>query len=420
MKLSKYVKLGLLMAFCITALVWGLSYLKGHDFFKPVDYYYTRYHKVDGLLESSHITVNGYRVGNVKKIAFAADKSGDLIVTFMINNDFKIPVHSVARIVSSDIMGTRAVKLVYADNSMSYTPGDTIPGEIESDLKEQVSLQVLPLKKKAEELLSTIDSAITVLTVIFNEDARKNLSESFRNINQTISNLEKTSATINELMSLEKSSISHFFDNMEQITGTMKDNSARFDNIIRNLSSISDTLAKLPLSPVVNNMSKAVNSLQGILSKINSDQSTAGLLFNDDELYYNITGLTSSLERLLSDIRSNPKRYLHISAIDLGKDVYINATPVQSAQNLNISFKVRLVSSTTQLQIQSPVFTGLGPVEEFVSNGSYSYFTSNSYNYQETEKLLTTAQRNFPDATIVAYRDGKEINLEKALRLLKK
>jgi phospholipid/cholesterol/gamma-HCH transport system substrate-binding protein len=419
MKLSKYVKLGLLMAFSITALVWGLSYLKGHDFFKPVDYYFTRYHKVDGLLESSHVTVNGYRVGNVKKIEFAADKSGDLIVTFMINNDFKIPVNSVARIVSSDIMGTRAVKLVYAYNSRNYTPGDTIPGEIESDLKEQVSLQVLPLKKKAEELLSTIDSAITVLTVIFNEDARKNLSESFRNINQTISNLEKTSATINELMGQEKSSISHFIDNMEQITGTMKDNSARFDNIIRNLSSISDTLAQLPLSPVVNNMAMAVNSVQNILSKINSDQSTAGLLFNDDELYYNITGLTSSLERLLSDIRSNPKRYLHISAFDLGKDVFINATPLQTAQHLNISFKVRLVSSTTQLQIQSPVFKGLQPVEEFVSNGSYSYYAGNSHNYEEIEKLLTTARRNFPDATIVTYRDGKEIKLEKALRLLK-
>lgn len=419
MKLSKYVKLGLLMAFSIFTLVWGLSYLKGHDFFKPVNYYFTRYHKIDGLLESSHVTVNGYRVGNVKKIEFAGDKSGDLIVTFMIDNDFKIPLNSVARIVSSDIMGTRAVKLIFAYNSGYYTPGDTIPGEIESDLKEQVSLQVLPLKKKAEELLSTIDSAITVLTVIFNEDARKNLSESFKNINQTISNLEQTSKVINDLMNQEKTSISHFIDNMDGITTTLKDNSVRFDNIIRNLSAISDTLAKLPLSPVVNNMSKAVNSLQNILSKITSDKSTAGLLFNDDELYYNITGLTSSLERLLSDIRKNPKRYLHISAIDLGKDVYISASPVQTAQNMNITFKVRLFSSAVQMQTQSPIFSGLGPIEEFDSNGSFTYFAGNSSNYQDIEKMLTVAQRNFPDATIAAYRDGKEIKLEKALRILK-
>ena len=184
MKLSKYVKLGILMVFTIFVLIWGLSYLKGHDFFKPVDYYYSRYERVDGLQESSLVTVNGYRVGNVKDIRFANDKSGDLIVTFMIDNDFRIPVKSIARIVSSDIMGSRSVKLVFSGEEAYYQAGDTIPGEIESDLKEQVSMQVLPLKYKAEELLSTLDSAITVLTVIFNEDAREDLAESFENINR--------------------------------------------------------------------------------------------------------------------------------------------------------------------------------------------------------------------------------------------
>jgi phospholipid/cholesterol/gamma-HCH transport system substrate-binding protein len=420
MKVSKYIKLGLLMAFSITALVWGLSYLKGHDFFKPVNYYFTRYHKVDGLQESSHVTVNGYRIGSVRKIVFADDKSGDLIVTFMIDNDFKIPKNSAAHIVSSDIMGTRAVKLIYSNSSEYYLPGDTIPGEIESDLKEQVNMQILPLKKKAEELLSTLDSAITVLTVIFNEDARKNLSESFENINQTILNLEKTSAVISELMIQEKSNITNLIDNMEGITGTLNKNSARFDNVIKNLSSVSDTLASLPFAPMVSDMAKAVNSLQNILSKINSDQSTAGLLFNDDELYYNITGLTSNLERLMTDIRNNPKRYLHFSAFDLGKNVNINTSPSQSGVSQNLFFKVHLVSTTLQLQKESPLFSGLGKVEEFITNGSFSYFAGNTPVFMEIEKILTIAQRNFPDATIVAYKDGKEIKLEKALRLMKK
>lgn len=159
MKISKYAKLGLLMVFSLTALIWGLSYLKGHDFFKPVDYYYTRYERVDGLQESGHVTFNGYRVGSVKNIRFADDRTGDLIVTFMLDNDFRIPVHSAARIVSSDIMGTRSVKLVFSNETSYYQAGDTLPGEIESDLKEQVSLQVLPLKNKAEDLLSTLDSA---------------------------------------------------------------------------------------------------------------------------------------------------------------------------------------------------------------------------------------------------------------------
>ena len=419
MKISKYVKLGLLMFFSIFILVWGLSYLKGHDFFKPVNYYYTRYHKVDGLLESSIVTVNGFRVGTVKNIQFADDRSGDLIVTFSIDDNFKIPRNSAANIVSSDIMGTRAVKLIYSNSPDFYISGDTIPGAIESDLKEQVSLQVLPLKNKAEELLSTIDSAMTVLTVIFNEDARKNLAESFQNINRTVMNLERTSADLQEVLSQEKPNIISLIGNMEAITGSLKNNSARFDNVIRNLSAFSDTLASLPLAPVVNDMAHAVNSLQSILSKINSDKNTAGLLFNDDELYYNLTGLISNLEHLLTDIRNNPKRYVHFSAIDMGKEVYINAPSTSLSSVPNLTFRIRLVSTTSRLQLHSPVFTGLDNVEEFETDGEFSYFTGGNNNFQATEKMLTIAQRNFPDAAIVAYKDGKEIKLEKALRLMK-
>jgi phospholipid/cholesterol/gamma-HCH transport system substrate-binding protein len=420
MKISKYVKIGLLMAFSITALVWGLSYLKGHDFFKPVSYYYARYKRVDGLQESSHVTVNGYRVGNVKKIEFANDKSGDLIVTFLIDNDFKIPSNSAARIISSDIMGTRAVKLLYSPFSKSYyTPGDTIPGEIEGDLKEQVSMQVLPLKNRAEELLSTIDSAITVLTVFFNEDARKNLSESFENINRTILNLEKTSSDLQELMAQKKSNIGNLIGNMEEITSSLKKNSSGFENVVRNLSSFSDTLAKIPFTPIVSDMSQAIYSLQNILGRMNSDSSTVGLLFNDDELYYNITGLTSNLERLMADIRYNPKRYLHFSAVDLGKNVYISPPGKTSAENLNLKFRVLLVSTNTQLPLNAPVFAGLEKIEELKEEGMFSYYTQNSSSYTETDQILTIARRNFPDATIVSYRDGKKIKLQKALRLLK-
>lgn len=420
MKLSKYAKLGLLMLFSIGVLVWGLSYLKGHDFFKPVDYYYTRYQRVDGLQESSHVTVNGYRVGSVKDISFADDKTGDLIVTFMLDNDFRIPTNSIARIVSSDIMGSRSVKLVLSDSPGYFAAGDTLPGEIESDLKEQVSLQVLPLKYKAEELLSTLDSAITVLTVIFNEDARKNLSESFENINNTIYNLEKTSADLQELLAAEKSNISSLVRNMEGFTGTLSDNAGNFSNIVTNLSAFSDTLSAVSFTPVLKDMSEAAGSLQEILASLNSDQSSAGLLFNDDELYQNITGLTANLEHLLTDIRSNPKRYLHFSALDLGKEVYINTSAIPAKDDNRIQFRIHLVSATDRLPLDSPLFAGFEDVEEYETGSVFSYLAGSYTTYADAEKLLTLATRNFPESSIVAFRDGKIIKLEKALRMMKK
>jgi phospholipid/cholesterol/gamma-HCH transport system substrate-binding protein len=420
MKISKYQKLGFVLLFTLTAFVWGLSYLKGHDFFKPVDYYYTRYARVDGLLESSPVTFNGYRVGNVKKIKFTDDNSGDLIVTFLLENSLKIPDKSVVRIVSSDIMGTRSVKLIFNPSETYYTPGDTISGEIESDLKEQVSLQVLPLKKKAEELLSTIDSAITVLTVIFNEDARKNLSESFSNINQTIYNLEKTSADLADLFSQQKENMSNLVRNLNNFTGTLDKNSANFNKIIQNLSSFSDTLATLPIEPVITDLAKAVHNFQDVLTRLNSDKSTLGLLFNDDELYYNLTRLTAQLGNLTTDLKNNPKRYLHFSAVNLGKEVYVNTTGTPAGTKQNIVFKVHLISATEQVPLNSPLFESLDKVEEIEISGAYTYLSGNYANYSDAEKELTKAWRKFPDATIIAFKDGKILPIEKAMRMLKK
>ena len=419
MRGKKYIKLGFLMAFSIFILIWGLSYLKGHDFFKPVSYYYSVYERVDGLVESSSITVNGLKVGSVKSVKFAPDRSGNLIVTLMIDSDFKIPHKSVAQIVSSDIMGTRAIKLLYSKEPTYYASGDTIISDIESDLKEQVSLQILPLKNKAEELLSTLDSAITVLTVIFNEDARKNLSESFENINQAIANIERATGDLALLVSEEKNTISRLTRNLESFSGTLSSNSENFDTILSNLAALSDTLSSIPLTPVVAELSSTIEVINILLDKARSDESTIGLLFNDDQLYNSINDMTANLGHLLTDVRVNTKRYVQFSAINLGREVYINTGNSDPLNNKNIVFKVHLISTPDQIALNSPLFNDIDKVEEFEVSGAFTYMAGNFSDYTEADRLLRIAFRAFPDATIVAFKDGKNIKIERALRQLK-
>lgn len=419
MKGKKLIKLGLLMVVTIFLFIWGLSYLKGHDFFSPVDYYHAVYERVDGLVESGHVTMNGYKVGSVRDVQFAPDRSGRLIVTFMIENNFKIPRNSTAQIMSSDIMGTRAVRLEFSDEKEYHQPGDTLRAAIESDLKEQVSLQVLPLKNKAEELLGTIDSAITVLTVIFNEDARKNLAESFENINQTIANIERTSADLAQLISDEKTTISNLTRNIETFTGTLSNNATQFDNIINNLSAFSDTIAAMPLTPVLSDVSDIIDNMRSLIAKVEDDNNSLGLLFSDDKLYNNLSSMTDNLGHLLTDIRVNPKRYVHFSAVDLGREVYINTGTTPAGSSQMIVFRVHYLSTPDQLALNSELFEGLGKVEEFAMSGAYTYTSSDINSYEEAEKRLKEAYRNFPDASIIAFRDGKVIKLERALRLLR-
>lgn len=417
MKYSKYVKLGFLIVISMVMLFWGLSYLKGNDIFKRNNIYYVIYERIDGLLEANKVTMNGYQIGQVKAISFAPNKTGKLIVTLMMDASFDIPVNSLAQIISSDIMGTRSIKMILSEESTFYQSGDTIPGAVESDLKEQVSLQVLPIKNKAEQLLSTLDSAITVLTVIFNEDARENLSESFANINKTIENTQKITEDLQLIVSSEKGSIQKIVVNIEEITRFLSSNTQELDKAIKNLTSFSDTLANISVSPIITNISLATNQILGILEKLNSDENTAGLLLNDDKLYLEITALSENLSFLLKDIQANPKRYLQFSAVDLGKDYYINTAGDVSSKN--IVFKVHLISSETKIPSNSKIFEEIGEVEEYFANGAYSYLLGATSSYSEIIEIHNVAKKKFPESEIVAFKNGQLIKLEKALKSLR-
>lgn len=414
MKYSKYVKLGILIVITFAILIWGLSYLKGNDVFKRNDYYFVVYDRIDGLLESNKVTMNGYQVGQVYEIGFSPDNSGKLVVRLMMDETFKIPVNSIAQIISSDIMGTRSIKMIFSSEKTFYQSGDTIPGAIESDLKEQVSMQVLPLKNKAEQLLNTIDSAIVALTVILNEDARKNLSQSFMNINRSIDNIEKTTADLQQIVAAQKGNIQLTMENIKNITGTLSKNSKELDNTIKNLSVLSDTLAHLPVSPIVTNISEASNQILLLLQKLNNPESTAGLLLNDDQLYRSITELSQNLSYLINDIQVNPKRYLEFSAIDFGKEYYINTSGDVSEKN--VVFKVHLVSTETPVSTSSKYFEGLGEIEEYKASGAYSYLIGNTSVYTEILKIHEQAKKKFPESTIVAFKNGRLIKLEKVLK----
>ncbi|AHW62454.1 phospholipid/cholesterol/gamma-HCH transport system substrate-binding protein [Draconibacterium orientale] len=414
MKNAKYTKLGILIVFSLAALIWGLSFLKGNDIFKQNDYYHVYYNRVDGLVKSNDVTLNGFKIGQVTDLKFAPDNSGRLIVSFAVNSSFKIPVNSTARIISSDIMGTRSIEIVYSGENEMYKSNDTIPGSIEAGLKDQVSMQVLPLKNKAEELLSTVDSAITVLTIIFNEDARENLTTSFAKINQTVENIEATTADLQEIMASEKGNVKNIVSNIEELTATFKNNAAEFEATIQNLNRFSDTLANVSVTPVLNNLANASAELENILEKLNSDDNSAGLLLNDDDLYQSINTLSENMGFLIGDIQQNPKRYLQVSAFDFGKEVYINTKNDASAKD--IVFKVHLLSTKTQLGTNAKIFEEIDDVEEYTTGNVYNYLTGATSKYSEIEEIYQNLRFQFPESSIVAFKNGRLIKLKKALK----
>ncbi|MFH1321261.1 MAG: MlaD family protein [Bacteroidota bacterium] len=314
MKFSKEIKIGVLVTAAIAVLIWGLNYLKGHNFFYPKNEYYAVYQQIDGLVEANPVQVNGFHVGQVDDVFFHPDNSGNVVVKFIIDKDAIIlPRDTKARIFSSDLLGSKAVELILGVDTVFLQSGDTLFPDMEEKLKDAVNRQIRPLKEKAEELIASMDSAVTIVQMVLNKDARENLSKGFESIKSALENFEKTSINLNDLIADNKQRLTDIFISIESISSNIKNSKEELSNAINNFSAISDSLAKADLISTINNANKAMLHASSVFEKIDKGEGTIGLLVNNDSLYNDLERAASNLDMLVEDIRLNPKRYAHFS-----------------------------------------------------------------------------------------------------------
>lgn len=319
------IKIGITVSLAIFIFFWGINFLKRKDLFKRETTYIGIYPNVNGLGVSAAIQLNGFQIGQVSNVYFNDDKAHSLVVEMMIDSKFKIPKNSTAQIFSLDLMGTKGIQILINDSTQNYlADGDTLRTAVEGDLKSQVSAQILPLKIKGEELISSVDSVMTSVKLIFNSQTRDNLAKSFASIRITLSNLESTTFTLDTLMTTEKNTLKVILGNAASITQNLKNNNDKIQNIIVNFSAISDTLAKADFAGVIQNADKALGDFSKIIAKVNAGEGSLGQLVNNDTLYTNLENASYNLSRLLRDLKENPKRYVRFSAFDLGRTVIVD------------------------------------------------------------------------------------------------
>ena len=186
MKYKREISIGLVFIVALALFIWGFNYLKGFNLFKEQRVLYAVYDQVSGLTKANPVSINGLKVGQVSDIYFEPGYSGKIIVELTIETQLPIPKNSVALIYSSDLMGSKAIDLKLGSDTALAINGDTLLNQVEASLKEAVNQQIQPLKAKAEELIVSIDSVVTVIKQIFNEQARDNLTSSLASVQATL------------------------------------------------------------------------------------------------------------------------------------------------------------------------------------------------------------------------------------------
>ena len=314
MKIQQEVKIGFVITLAIALLIWGMNFLKGRNILSGNERYYIVYERIEGLVETSPVLFRGYKIGQVDNIHFKEPKKDKLIVEISIEKHMRLPLNTQAIIFSSDLMGTKAIKLSIPEITQYHEPGDTLVPVVEADLTEQVSVQMLPLKNKAESLMKEIQDALTIIRLLFNEQTRDNVIKSVESIKNISVNLEKTSSKFDTLK------FESIIANIESITRNIKNSNKDVNVAIKNLSNISDSIAKSDLSATIEGFKLAISQLSAIANQINKGQGSLGMLINDESLYMRLDGVVGDLDTLVQDISNNPKKYVHFSIFGGGKE----------------------------------------------------------------------------------------------------
>ena len=305
MKLSHETKLGIIITLAIAATIWGINFLKGRNILKPIYTYYAIYEDIGGLEINAKVFMSGYKVGQVDEIYFNADRSGKLTVVLGINKNFVIPQNSVAEVYSTDLLGTKAITIIKSDSDQDHMSGDTLASHYQADLQEKIEKQIIPVKDKAEKLIVTVDSVLQNLNFIFDEQAREALQESIHHIRESSDQLDQMLANDGKFTKM----INH----IESITSTIKNNNEQISTAISNITEISDSLASSELKSTVNRTNEVLGQTHEILLKINNGEGTLGELVNNDSLYHNLEILAGDLDRLMIDLKENPRKYINVS-----------------------------------------------------------------------------------------------------------
>ena len=299
MRLSKEIKAAFFVLTTILLFIFGFNFLKGSSLLDRQKTIYAVYDEVDGLLVGANVMINGLSIGNVTELDFLPN-STKILVTLKVKDKLNFSSKSTASIYETGVLGGLAISIepVFERESIVKT-GDTLNSSVRPGLTELINRQIEPLSRQLQSTITSVDSIFTGASNVLNRQTQEEIKESINVLTSAIKAINNSSIIIEETLTAKSSQINNTIDNFEKISS--------------NLSEVSYELNSFGLSDLLSNLEVSVDGISSVVNKLDSDNSTIGKLINEDEVYNNLNSSIESLNNLITDIKENPKKYIHFS-----------------------------------------------------------------------------------------------------------
>lgn len=289
------IQVGITVLLAIAVLLWGIAWLGSFARSMGQQTWHVTFPDAAGLAEGNEAQVNGVRNGAVKKLYLAGDH---VMVDLTLSKDIRLTKQSHVVIRNVGLMGDKVVAVIYQPVGEPLSPNDTIPGVVEKGLPEVMADLggatggIVAISQQLDSIAVAMNAGGGMRRTVTSmrhtaEELSGMVAENRAALRSTLANFSATSATTKSLVVGREA----------QLRATMD----HFQSAAENLDRLTGRLDSLRAS------------VQTTASKLDSGQGTLGMLVNDDKLYRSLNASVADLQKLINDVKAQPKKYFKFS-----------------------------------------------------------------------------------------------------------
>ena len=308
MKFTKEIKAGLIALLAIVGFVILFQFMKGKSLFTTDNEFYAKFDNVEGLAASNPVSINGLKVGQVYQIIPITSKDGKIhfVVKVTVDDDFEFSKKSTIEIFEPGLMSGKEMRINLAYGQPFAKDGDTLSGSFKLSMMNNISSQVGPVKDQLQSVLKRVDSLTNSANQILNDQNKEEIRSLLINLNKTVAAFEGTSRQTNALLANSDPKIQQMLNNANLATISAR-------TAIDKYGKVADDVDVQKLNNTIEKLSVTADKLNGVISGVQSGEGSLGKLTKDEQLYNNLNAASENLNKLMEDLKANPKRYLNFS-----------------------------------------------------------------------------------------------------------
>lgn len=252
---------------------------------------YSRFAWGQGLKQGQPVWLSGATVGFVDEISF--EPTGTLLVTYRLENKYKVPKGTTASIMPNGFFGDVAIGLTpNSPNAEAYAEGDTIPvGEPQAGIAK--------LAASADTITQGVGRILA--------DVREQLVDSggAREMRRTIESLNRLVIQLGQVTALQSRELQATLVAVRSRTAAI--DSQQVDSTVRALNATANNMQVATAE-----LKTTADELNALLRKVQSGEGTAGKLVNDPALYNDLRRVLARVDSLTIEFKKNPRRFINL------------------------------------------------------------------------------------------------------------